>query len=303
MYQYYDSEENELDLTLTLTRLFSVQDNPTFIFPTLINGGLTFGIIPEPVQNENATTPSSNNVVTTSGSETIDTNGNFRSEGGFEVAGITNDPQGFDLPLFGRATFSKGSRKDSGYTVFELNSSSSGKSGKSIGYEDMFDSQFADVGTKSSKSTTSASGSTKSSKSSVGYEVGRLIERGGTTLTSGETTLVDGTEVNGKAFTSGSQTYDPDTEMITIEGLVQFYGSITRPDGTEFAGELETKGTLYLDCADNRCNDADGGLAGEYLGGGGYAYLNGKSVQANGATFNGNAESTGMLLFLSTCAI
>lgn len=135
-----------------------------------------------------------------------------------------------------------------------------------------------------------------------GYEVhnkkGKLIERGGTTLTSGDIILVDGTKIKGKTFTSGSEKIDRRTGIVTLEGELVFNGSIEAPNGKEFTGELKTGGSLKLDCSNKQCDEDISN--GRYLGGGGFTSLHGVSVQENGATFDGKAETAGML-FLSTC--
>ena len=109
--------------------------------------------------------------------------------------------------------------------------------------------------------------------------------------------MVDGTKVKGKIFNSGKTTTDPHTGIITLEGEISFNGSIEAPNGKEFTGELKTGGSLKRDCSNKQCKD--GLFNGKDLGGGGFASLDGISVQENGAIFNGIAKSEGTCL--STC--
>jgi len=142
-----------------------------------------------------------------------------------------------------------------------------------------------------------AKGLSKSSGYTITNKKGKLIERGGSTLTSGDIILVDGTKVKGKIFNSGKTTTDPHTGIITLEGEISFNGSIEAPNGKEFTGELKTGGYLTLDCSNERCKD---GLSnGKDLGGGSFTSLDGVSVQENGAIFNGIAKTEGTCL--STC--
>ena len=130
-----------------------------------------------------------------------------------------------------------------------------------------------------------AKGLSKGSEYTITNKKGEVIERGGTTLTSGDIILVDGTKVKGKIFNSGKTTTDPHTGIITLEGEISFNGSIEAPNGKEFTGELKTGGSLKRDCSNKQCKD--GLFNGKDLGGGGFASLDGISVQENGAIFNG----------------
>ena len=142
-----------------------------------------------------------------------------------------------------------------------------------------------------------AKGLSKSSGYTITNKKGEVIESGASILTSGDIILVDGTKVKGKTFTSGSEKTDPHTGIITLEGEISFNGSIEAPNGKEFTGELKTGGSLKLDCSNKQCKD--GLFNGKDLGGEGFTSLEGKSVQENGAIFNGIAKSEGTCL--STC--
>jgi len=142
-----------------------------------------------------------------------------------------------------------------------------------------------------------AKGLSKTSGYTITNKKGKLIERAGSTLTSGDIILVDETKVKGKIFNSGKTTTDPHTGIITLEGEISFNGSIEAPNGKEFTGELKTGGYLTLDCSNERCKD--GLFNGKDLGGGSFTSLDGVSVQENGAIFNGIAKSEGTCL--STC--
>jgi hypothetical protein len=142
-----------------------------------------------------------------------------------------------------------------------------------------------------------ANGFSESSGYTIKNKKGEVIELGGSDLTSGDIILVDGTKVKGKIFTSRKTTTDPHTGIITLEGEISFNGSIEAPNGKEFTGELKTGGYLTLDCSNERCKD--GLFNGKDLGGGGFTSLEGKSVQENGAIFNGIAKTDGTCL--STC--
>jgi len=140
-------------------------------------------------------------------------------------------------------------------------------------------------------------GSYKASGYTVHDKEGKLIERGGYTLFSGEIVLVDGTKVKGKAFTNGNSTADFNTGIVTLGGELSFHGSIEGQDGKElFNGELKTGG--YVKNYYGSFN-ADG--SGQYLGGGGFTSLNGVSVQEDGATFHGIAETSGKYLSRFVC--
>ena len=152
----------------------------------------------------------------------------------------------------------------------------------------------------------SSKASSKFLEYTVHDEEGKLIESGASILLSGEIVLVDGTKVKGKTFTNGTITTDYNTGIVTSDGETSFHGSIGGPDGKElFNGELKTASIQIYNCSNDQCNgglfNADGSANGQYLGGGGFNSLNGVSVQEDGATFYGNAESSGKYLSRLVC--
>jgi hypothetical protein len=137
-------------------------------------------------------------------------------------------------------------------------------------------------------------------------EEGKLIESGDSTLFSGQIVLVDGRKVKGKAFVDGKITTDYNTGIVTLDGEASFHGSIEGRDGKElFNGEWKTYGYTKYDCSNDQCNggllNADGSANGQYLGQGGFISLNGVSVQEDGSTFHGNAETSGKYLSRLVC--